>query len=77
MQKFTCTNCNYTYNPFIGEENISPGTSFYDLEESWICPQCGEEKDGFIETPIYIQELSHQGATTEQESSHIPFYREQ
>lgn len=77
MQKFTCTACSYIYNPFIGEEDIPPWTAFENLDESWICPQCGEEKDGFIETPVNIQELSHKGAITEQESSHIPFYTEQ
>lgn len=77
MQKFTCTACSYIYNPFIGEEDISPGTPLENLDESWICPQCGEEKEGFIETPINIQELSRSGSITEQESSHIPFYKEQ
>lgn len=77
MQKFTCTNCSYLYNPFTGEEDILPGTSFDNLDESWTCPHCGEDKDGFTETPVYIQELSHPTMITEQESSHIPFYQEQ
>ena len=77
MQKFTCTSCSYIYNPFIGEEDIQPGTAFEDLNESWECPQCGEEKEGFIETPINIQELSPVGSISEEESSHIPFYKEQ
>lgn len=77
MQKLTCTACSYIYNPFIWEEDIPPGTTFEELGELWACPQCGEEKDGFIETPINIQELSHRGGISEQESSHIPFYREE
>lgn len=77
MQKFTCTTCSYIYNPFIGEEDIQAGTPFEDLDEYWVCPQCGEEKECFIETPINIQEISRLGAITEQESSHIPFYKEQ
>lgn len=77
MQKFTCSACSYIYNPFIWEEDILPGTAFEYLDENWICPHCGTEKDGFIETPINIQELSHPKTITEQESSHIPFYREQ
>ncbi|EKD44126.1 MAG: hypothetical protein ACD_71C00230G0003 [uncultured bacterium (gcode 4)] len=77
MQKFTCTACSYIYNPFTWEENIPPGTAFEYLDEYWNCPHCGEEKDSFIETPINIQEVSRSGIVTEQESSHIPFYKEQ
>lgn len=76
MQKFTCTSCSYIYNPFIWEEDISAGTSFENLPESWKCPHCGEDMDGFIETPINIQELSGK-SHTEEEASHIPFYHEQ
>lgn len=76
MQKFTCTCCFYIYNPFIWEENIPPGIPFNDLEESWICPQCGEEKENFIESLINIQEVSQFWKITDQESSHIPFYKE-
>jgi len=77
MQKYTCTACSYIYNPFIGEENIPSGTAFENLSESWNCPHCGEEKEGFIETPVNIQEVSHLRNITEQEASHIPFYKEQ
>ncbi|NDK19393.1 hypothetical protein GW819_00975 [Candidatus Gracilibacteria bacterium] len=77
MQKFTCTACSYVYNPFIGEENIAQGTVFEDIDESWVCPHCGEEKEGFIETPTNIQEVSSLGGITEQEASHIAFYKEQ
>lgn len=77
MQKFTCTSCSYIYNPFIWEEDIPPLTAFEYLNESWICPHCWEKKDNFIETPINIQELSQWKWITEQESSHIPFYKEQ
>lgn len=76
MQKYTCTACSYTYNPFIWEENIPPGTAFEDLDESWICPHCGEEKDAFLETPANIQEPSDLRTMTDREASHIPFYRE-
>ncbi|MFA6090225.1 MAG: rubredoxin [Candidatus Gracilibacteria bacterium] len=77
MQKFTCTACSYIYNPFIGEENTPSITAFEDLDESWNCPHCGEEKDNFIETPVSIQEVSQLKELTEQEASHIPFYKEQ
>ena len=31
------------------ENDISPETLFEALPEEWICPDCGEEKDSFIE----------------------------
>ena len=42
MLKYACTNCSYVYNPFIGDEQNPEGTFFDALEESWMCPHCGE-----------------------------------
>ena len=38
-------------NPANGdpEGDIDPGTLFEKLPEEWICPDCGESKDMFIE----------------------------
>jgi rubredoxin len=49
MEKYTCTICNYQYDPELGdpENGIDPGTSFEDLPESWVCPICGAEKSFF------------------------------
>lgn len=46
-----CQGCGYEYDPAFGdpEGNVSPGTLFDALPEEWICPDCGEEKDQFIE----------------------------
>lgn len=77
MQKFTCTECFYIYNPFIWEEDILPWVTFDLLNEDWQCPHCGGEKINFIETPINIQEISYWNHISDQESSHIPFYKEQ
>ena len=76
MQKFTCTACSYIYNPFLWEEDIVSGTDFNDLSKNWACPHCGEWKEGFIETPVNIQEITLWQVVTEEESSHIPFYKE-
>lgn len=48
---YVCNGCGYEYNPGIGDEEgeILPGTLFEKLPEEWICPECGEEKDKFIE----------------------------
>ncbi|WP_346888844.1 acyl-CoA dehydrogenase family protein [Clostridium sp. UBA1056] len=48
---YVCNGCGYEYDPAIGdiENDISPETLFEALPEEWICPECGEEKDSFIE----------------------------
>lgn len=50
-KRYVCNGCGYEYDPAIGdaENEISGGTLFKDLPEEWICPDCGEEKDNFIE----------------------------
>ena len=52
MQKYVCTVCHYEYDPAVGdaEGGVSPGTLFEALPEEWICPDCGESKDEFIES---------------------------
>ncbi|MBI3585061.1 MAG: rubredoxin [Nitrospinae bacterium] len=49
MEKWECMVCGYVYNPADGDPDgdISPGTSFEDLPEDWVCPDCGVEKDKF------------------------------
>jgi rubredoxin len=50
MDKFECEPCGYIYNPEEGDPDadISPGTSFADLPEDWVCPVCGVGKEDFI-----------------------------
>jgi len=49
MEKWICTVCGYTYDPSVGDptSGIDPGTSFEDLPEDWVCPDCGVGKDMF------------------------------
>ncbi len=49
MSKYRCTVCGYIYNPETGDasQNIKPGTSFEDLPDTWVCPECGVPKDMF------------------------------
>lgn len=49
MQKWICTVCQYIYDPAVGDEDngIAPGTSFEDLPDDWVCPECGVPKDMF------------------------------
>ncbi len=41
----------YEYVPELGDEDaeIAPGTLFEKLPEDWVCPECAEGKDQFIE----------------------------
>lgn len=49
MTKYVCDVCGYVYDPAKGdpENKIEPGTSFADLPDDWVCPECGAEKDEF------------------------------
>ena len=49
MQKHICDICGWIYDPEKGlmEKGIKPKTSFEDLPEDFICPECGVGKDQF------------------------------
>ncbi len=48
---YVCSGCGYEYDAGKGdpENEVSPGTLFSKLPEEWICPECGEAKEQFIE----------------------------
>ena len=48
---YVCNGCGYEYNPEVGDPDneIYPVTFFDALPEDWTCPECGEEKTGFVE----------------------------
>ena len=52
--KFVCNGCAYEYIPEFGDEDadIAPGTQFKDLPEDWVCPECAEPKENFIDMSI-------------------------
>ena len=49
MTRYVCDVCTYVYDPEIGdpENDIEPGTSFEDLPDDWVCPDCGVGTDEF------------------------------
>lgn len=49
MEKWRCLVCGWVYEPERGdpENGIEPGTSFEDLPDDWVCPECGAPKDQF------------------------------
>ncbi len=49
--RYVCNGCGYEYVPELGDEEseVAPGTLFKDLPEEWVCPECAETKEQFIE----------------------------
>lgn len=50
-KSYICSGCGYEYNPEKGDEDneVMAGTLFEKLPEDWVCPECGEGKEQFIE----------------------------
>ncbi len=50
-KRCVCGGCGYEYVPELGDPDgeIAPGTLFEKLPEDWVCPECAESKDHFIE----------------------------
>lgn len=48
---YVCPGCGYEYGPNYGDPDgeISPGTTFERLPDDWICPECQEEKQNFVQ----------------------------
>jgi len=51
MKKYECNVCGYIYDPVVGDPDsgIAPGTSFEDLPDDWVCPECKVGKEDFSE----------------------------
>jgi rubredoxin len=49
VDKWECLVCGYIYDPELGDpdNDVEPGTSFEELPEEWVCPECGVGKDEF------------------------------
>jgi rubredoxin len=49
MDRYKCAVCGYIYDPAEGDPDngVKPGTSFKDLPETWVCPECGAPKSEF------------------------------
>lgn len=48
---YVCSGCGYEYVTEIGDEenDIAAGTLFKDLPDEWLCPECSESKESFVE----------------------------
>jgi electron transfer flavoprotein alpha subunit/rubredoxin len=49
--RYVCSGCGYEYVPEFGDPDadIAPGTLFKDLPADWVCPECAEKKENFID----------------------------
>lgn len=43
VKKWECVICGYVYDEALGcpEEGIAPGTPLADIDDAWVCPDCG------------------------------------
>ena len=50
-KKWQCMACDFIYDEELGdeEEGFAPGTRFEDIDDLWLCPDCGATKDLFVE----------------------------
>ena len=49
MKKWKCIVCGFIYDEAAGlpDEGIKPGTSWDDIPDDWMCPDCGVGKSDF------------------------------
>jgi rubredoxin len=49
MAKYKCMVCGYVYDEEEGDlsQNVSPGTTWEQVPDDWVCPLCGVNKDQF------------------------------
>ena len=49
MGKFSCDICGYVYETGRGDpdNHVEIGTPFDEIEDDWVCPECGVGKDNF------------------------------
>lgn len=50
MKKWQCLFCSFIYDQALGlpDEGVAPGTSWEDVPEDWMCPDCGAVKSDFV-----------------------------
>lgn len=47
---YVCGGCGHRYDPIYGdsEADVAPGTPFDQVPDTYLCPKCGDGKEGFI-----------------------------
>ncbi len=48
-KRYICLLCGFIYDESQGwpDDNIEPGTRWEDVDENWLCPECGAMKVDF------------------------------
>jgi len=54
MKKYMCLLCGYIYDEALGwpEDGITPGTTWDQVPQDWLCPECGASKADFVMVEI-------------------------
>ena len=49
MNTYECIICSWIFDEARGapDEGIAPGTRWEDVDDDWVCPDCGASKDQF------------------------------
>ena len=49
MRKWQCLVCSFVYEEALGhpDDGIAPGTSWDEIPDDWMCPECGVGKEDF------------------------------
>jgi|GEM_PF-154420 rubredoxin len=49
VRKWQCMICSFIYEEELGlpEDGIAPGTSWDEIPDDWMCPDCGVGKEDF------------------------------
>ena len=47
VHKFSCSKCNYVYDPRKGGGTAAPNSPFEELPVTWVCPECGAKFSDF------------------------------
>lgn len=49
MEKYECVLCGWIYDPAVGDPDngVAPGTPFSEVDNDWVCPECGAGKEEF------------------------------
>ncbi len=49
MKKYVCQICGYVYDEAVGDpgNGVAAGTTWENVPEDWVCPDCGVGKDQF------------------------------
>jgi len=49
MKKYVCDVCGYVYDPAVGDPDngVAAGTTFEQIPDDWVCPECGADKSQF------------------------------